>query len=82
MHAVYTQVERGEGTLNIPWIKTERRSTYFLSATYMLLIWSYTAWIYFFFNLRGGKCPCCTLAGFTAYGLNTPTNKMLTLEAT
>ena len=40
--------------------------TYFLSATYMLLIWSYTAWIFFFFNLRGGKCPCCPLAGFTA----------------
>ena len=38
---------------------------------------------FFFFSIwKGGKCPCCPLAGFTAYGLNTPTNKMLTQEET
>ena len=56
--------------------------TYFLSATYMLLIWSYTAWIFIFFNLRGGKVPLLSPGWFHCLWLNTPTNKMLILEAT
>ena len=37
---------------------------------------------FFFFNLRGGKVPLLSPGWFHCLWLNTPTNKMLTLEAT